>query len=175
VEYDLKTAVPVLSRTPAALDHLLRGLPDDWVTGTEGPGTWSPFDVVGHLIHGERTNWMFRVEHLLDHGESEPFPPFNRFGHVEFAKNASLAQLLDSFAVVRSENLQRLAGRRLTTADLSRSGTHPEFGRVTLAELLATWVVHDLDHLAQVARVMARQYADAVGPWRQYLRLLKPA
>lgn len=174
MEYSLATAMPVLSRTPGVLDQMLRGLPDAWVTGTEGPSTWSPFDVVGHLIHTERTNWLVRLEHLLKSGESEPFPPFNRFGHVDFAKDASLAELLDLFAVVRAENLERLAALGLAPADLPRTGRHADFGQVTLGQLLATWVVHDLDHLTQIARVMAAQYRDEVGPWRQYLRILKP-
>ena len=172
---DLYAAVPVLSRTPDVLDVLLRDLPSGWISGTEGPGTWSPYDVVGHLIHGERTDWIPRVEHLLTHGEAVPFTSFDRFAQFDASKGKSLAELLDTFRELRGTSLQRLAALRLTTADLERTGQHPEFGRVTLGQHLATWVVHDLDHLVQIARVMGRQYAEAVGPWRQYLRVIGPA
>ena len=172
---NLQDIVPVLSRTPSSLDALLRGLPSAWVTGNEGPDTWSPYDVLGHLIHGERTDWVPRVEHLLAHGESVPFPSFDRFAQFEASKGKSLDELLDSFRELRARSVERLTALRLTPADLARTGQHPAFGRVTLGEHLATWVVHDLDHLVQIARVMGRQYADAVGPWRQYLRIIGPA
>lgn len=174
VTFDLHAVVPVLSRTPGVLDVLLRDLPSDWVTGTEGPDTWSPYDVVGHLIHGERTDWMPRVEHLLTHGDAVPFPSFDRFAQFEASKGKSLSELLDEFRALRADSLRRLASLGLAAADLDRTGRHPEFGSVTLSQHLATWVVHDLDHLAQIARVMGRQYADAVGPWRQYLRIVRP-
>jgi hypothetical protein len=170
--FDLELAVPVLSRTPPLLDSWLRTLPEPWTTGTEGPETWSAYDVVGHLIHGERTDWIPRVEHLLTHGEAVAFPAFDRFAQFEASKGKALAELLDTFRVERARSLQRLAELRLSPADLQRTGTHPEFGRVTLAQHLATWVAHDLDHVVQIARTMARQYADAVGPWRSYLRVI---
>jgi len=170
---DLRDIVPVLSRTPDILDVWLRELPSSWTSGTEGLDTWSPHDVVGHLIHGERTDWMPRVEHLLTHGEVMPFPLFDRFAQFEASRGKSLVELLDTFHALRAESLRCLAALRLTAADLDRSGQHPEFGRVTLGQHLATWVVHDLDHLAQIARTMGRQYTDAVGPWRQYLRILR--
>jgi hypothetical protein len=173
MNFTLELAVPLLARTPPTLDALLRGLPAPWLLGTEGPDTWSPYDVVGHLIHGERTDWMPRVEHLLAHGERVPFPPFDRFAQFEASRGKSLPDLLDTFRELRADSLRRLAGLNLTTADLERTGHHPEFGQVRLREHLATWVAHDLDHLAQVSRVMARQYADAVGPWRQYLRVIQ--
>ncbi|MSO62613.1 MAG: DinB family protein [Acidobacteria bacterium] len=175
MDCDLHTAVPLLSRTPEVLDVLLRDLPSAWVSRTEGPDTWSPYDVVGHLIHGERTDWMPRAEHLLAHGEAMPFPTFDRFAQFEASKGKSLPELLDTFRELRADSLRRLAALRLTTADLDRTGQHPEFGRVTLGQHLATWVAHDLDHLVQIARVMGRQYTEAVGPWRQYLRIIGPA
>ena len=164
---------PVLRRTPAALRALLQDLPETWTTATEGPGTWSPFDVLGHLIHGDRTDWVPRVEHILRHGDAVPFPAFDREAMFAASKGRSLAELLDTFDTVRSESLTRLNGLDLTDADLGRRGRHPEFGVVTLEQHLATWVAHDLDHVAQVVRVMARQYADAVGPWRAYLSILE--
>lgn len=174
-DFDLHTAVPVLSRTPKVLDVWLRDLPLGWVTRTEEPDTWSPYDVVGHLIHGERTDWIPRAEHLLAHGEAMPFPTFDRFAQFEASKDKSLGELLDTFAALRAASLRRLGEMRLTAADLDRTGQHPEFGRVTLGQHLATWVAHDLDHLVQIARVMGRQYTEAVGPWRKYLRIIGPA
>lgn len=170
--FDLETAVPILTRTPAVLNDWLRDLPPGWTDGTEGPGTWSAFDVVGHLIHGERTDWIPRVEHLLAHGESVPFTPFDQHGHVQWSKGKSLIELLDTFAELRAENLKRLAGFHLSKKDLDRFGRHPEFGRVTLRQLLSTWVAHDLNHIFQIARVMGRQYSDGVGPWRRYLKII---
>jgi len=172
--FSLETGVPVLSRTPVVLDVLLRDLPPSWTEGTEGPSTWSPFDVIGHLIHGERTDWMPRVEHLLAHGESVPFPVFDRFAQVEASRGRTLSELLETFRMLRDDSLRRLAALQLTASDLKRHGRHPEFGRVTLSQHLATWVAHDLDHLVQISRVMGRQYTDAVGPWRQYLRIIGP-
>jgi hypothetical protein len=172
MNFDLAAAVPVLERTPRVLDAWLRGLPASWLAGNEGPETWSPFDVVGHLIHGERTDWMPRVEHLLAHGESVPFPSFDRFAQFEASRGKPLSELLDSFAALRAESLERLARLRLTPEDFGRGGRHPEFGRVTLGQHLATWVAHDLDHIVQIARVMGKQYSEAVGPWRRYLRII---
>lgn len=173
MEFRFEAARPVLARTPAVLRALLADLPGDWVHATEGPDTWSPFDVVGHLIHGERTDWLPRVEHLLRHGAAVAFPPFDREAMFEASRGRSLEELLATFADLRRESLDRLAALRLTDADLSRQGRHPEFGVVTLGQHLATWVAHDLGHLVQVARVMARQYSAAVGPWRAYLSLLR--
>jgi len=171
--FDYEDAIAMLSRTPRVLDAWLRDLPSGWIAGTEGPSTWSPFDVVGHLIHGERTDWMTRVDHLLAHGESAPFPVFDRFAQFAASKDRTLGELLDTFAALREDSLRRLRALHLTTADLERPGRHPEFGRVTLGEHLSTWVVHDLDHLVQIARVMGRQYSAAVGPWRKYLRIIE--
>ncbi|HKB09560.1 MAG TPA: DinB family protein [Vicinamibacterales bacterium] len=175
MDFQLDEAVPVLQRTPAALRAMLLDLPPVWTDAIERPGTWSPFDVVGHLIHGERTNWIPRVEHLLRHGESVVFPIFDREAMFTASKGRTLAELLDTFAEVRAESLARLHELGLTDDDLAKRGRHPEFGVVTLRQHLATWVAHDLGHVSQVVRVMARQYADTVGPWRGYLSLLRSA
>lgn len=165
-------ATALLSRTPAVLDAWLRGLPDGWITAHEGDGTWSPFDVMGHLIHGERTDWMGRARMILEHGESRIFEPFDRFAQFRESEGKTLPQLLDEFATLRRQNLADLAALNLTEADLDRRGRHPAFGTVTLRQLLATWVAHDLDHISQIARVLARQYTDEVGPWQAYLRII---
>jgi hypothetical protein len=173
MEFGFDTALPVLRRTPDVVRELLADLPAPWIVQTEGPDTWSAFDVVGHLIQAERTNWMPRVRHLLEHGEAAPFPPFDRVAHFQASRGRSLAELLDAFAAAPADSLARLVELRLAPEDLTRRGTHPDFGPVTLAELLSTWVVHDLDHLVQISRVMAQTYRDAVGPWRQYLRIVR--
>lgn len=175
MEFQFDDALPVLQRTPAVLRALLPDLPSSWIGATEGPGTWSPFDVVGHLIHGDRTDWMPRVEHMLRHGDTVAFPAFDREAMFAASKGHSLGELLDTFGRLRTESLDRLAELRLTEADLARRGRHPEFGVVTLGQHLATWVAHDLSHAGQVVRVMARQYSTAVGPWRAYLSILRPA
>ena len=157
-------ALPVLQRTPGALRALLQDLPDAWTSATEGPNTWSPFDVVGHLIHADRTDWVPRVKHILRHGDAVPFPAFDREAMFAASSGLSLTELLDTFDRLRKDSLARLAELELTDADLARSGLHPQFGAVTLDQHLATWVAHDLGHVSQVVRVMARQYTDAVGP-----------
>jgi hypothetical protein len=165
-------AVAILTRTPATLDALLRGLPAAWTTAHEGGETWSPFDVLGHLIHGEKTDWMARVRHIRDKGDAEPFAPVNRQAQVGASDGRALDSLLDEFARRRRDSLDELAAMRLTPRDLTRSGLHPALGPVTLGQLLATWAAHDLDHVTQIARVLARQYTDAVGPWQAYLRVI---
>ena len=165
-------ALPLLRRTPAALRALLAELPETWTRATEGDGTWSPFDVVGHLIHGERTDWVPRVEHILRHGDAEPFPSFDREAMLAASRGRTLVELLDTFEVLRRRSLGRIAALNLTDADLARRGLHPALGPVTLRQHLASWAVHDLTHLAQVARVMAKRYRDDVGPWRAYLSVL---
>lgn len=175
MEYRLDEAVPVLRRTPTVLRELLLDLPDVWTEAVEGPGTWSPFDVVGHLIHGERTDWIPRVEHLLRHGDAVPFPPFDREAMFAASQGMSLRDLLETFGRLRARNLDRLVALGVTDADLARHGRHPEFGVVTLGQHLATWVAHDLGHVGQIVRVMARQYSETVGPWRAYLSILGPA
>jgi uncharacterized damage-inducible protein DinB len=172
VKFSLDDALPVLRRTPAILRVWLLGLPESWIRTNEGPETWSPFDIVGHLIHGERTDWMERVELILAHGVSRPFIPFDRFAQFKASRGKSLAELLDTFAELRDSNLIRLQSLRLEQEDFSRPGQHPELGPVTLGQLLATWVAHDLNHLGQIARIMGRQYTDAVGPWVEYLPML---
>jgi hypothetical protein len=172
MELELSQAVSVLERTPAALDALLRGLPEPWVAGDEGPDTFTPRDVLGHLIHGEDTDWIPRAQIILTHGESRPFTPFDRFAFRAWVSGTPTVELLDRFTARRRASLERLASFRLTREDLARRGTHPALGPVTLGELLAAWVVHDLGHLTQVARVMAKQYAGAVGPWTEYLAVL---
>jgi hypothetical protein len=170
--FDLQEAIGILTRTPAVLDTLLRHVPDDWARSNEGPETWSPFDVLGHLIHGERTDWIPRAKLILEHGEARAFDKFDRFAQFAESKGKPLPGLLDEFATARRESLHQLAEMNLTESDLDRRGLHPALGVVTLRHLLATWVAHDLDHLMQVARVMARQYSDEVGPWRQYMRII---
>jgi hypothetical protein len=150
----------------------LADLPESWIRATEGPDTWSAFDIVGHLIHGERTDWIVRAEILLTKGETQPFTSFDRFAQFEASRGTTLQQLLDTFTGLRTANLVRLESFDLTDADLSRRGRHPELGSCTLGQLLATWVAHDLSHIAQIARVMGRQYTEAVGPWRAYLPML---
>ena len=173
--YAMDEAVAILSRTPATLDTLLRGLPDGWIAAHEGGETWSPFDVLGHLIQGERTDWLARARIILDQGEARPFDRFDRFAQFTDSRGRTLDSLLDEFAALRRDNLRDLAALHLTDADLDRRGTHPGLGVVTLRQLLSTWVVHDLDHVVQIARVMANQYADEIGPWRAYLRIISGA
>jgi len=174
MRYDPALAIPVLERTPGVLRALLDGLPDAWTTAREGPDSWSPYDVVGHLIHGERTDWIPRAELILRVGEAEPFPPFDRFAMFRDSAGKSLGELLDTFARLRGESVARLRALSPAPADLARRGRHPELGPVTLAQHLATWVAHDLSHIRQIVRIMGRQYAEAVGPWTAYLPMLRP-
>jgi len=172
-EFNLAESIALLTRTPAVLNALLRGLPDTWVRGNEGIDTWNPFDIVGHLVFAERTDWMPRVRILLENGETRPFDPFDRFAQVKESDGKSLEQLLKSFSSLRSESLSALQSLNLTQEDLVRRGRHPALGVVTLSELLAAWTVHDLTHLHQLSRTMAYQYRDAVGPWSAYLGVLR--
>jgi hypothetical protein len=174
-EFKLADTVALLTRTPAALDALLRELPPLWVHGNEGEGTWSAFDIVGHLVSGERSDWLPRVRILLEHGEACSFPPFDRFAQFQERRDRTLQQLLTDFACLRRENLDALLALNLQPEDMNRRGNHPALGVVTLSELLATWAVHDLTHLHQLSRVMAHQYRDLVGPWSAYLGVLKCA
>jgi hypothetical protein len=172
MEFKLEQAVAVLAGTPATLRSFLKDLPRDWVETNEGPDTWSPFDVIGHLIHGERTDWMPRAQIILDHGEARPFDPFDRFAQFEESRGKTLEELLDEFAALRERNLAKLRELKIGAAELGKTGQHPALGRVTLKELLATWVTHDLDHVAQIARTMAKQYTSEVGPWQAYISIL---
>ena len=171
MRFELDSAREVLGRTPRLLDAWLRGLPEAWARADEGPGTWSAFDVVGHLIHGERTDWIPRARIILAHGSERPFEPFDRFAQMT-AVEESLEQRLDTFAELRRENLAALAALDLSDEQLALEGRHPELGTVTLRELLATWVAHDLTHVAQIARVLAGCHRGEVGPWSAYLPLL---
>lgn len=169
----LDEANGLLERTPAVLDALLRGLPEAWIRATEGPGTWSPYDVLGHLIHGERTDWMARLAIILEHGPGRPFDPFDREAQFTESEGKSMPDLLDEFRQLRAGNLDRLRQLGLTGARLERQGTHPAFGLVTARQLLATWTAHDLDHIVQISRTMAKRYRQEVGPWTAYLSVMK--
>ena len=173
MDFRLRDAITVLERTPRSLHSMLDELPAEWLAGNEGPDTFSPYDVVGHLIHGERTDWIPRARLILAQGPSVRFEPFDRFGHVNESTGKALPQLLETFERLRAVNLATLEGWSLSEEQLSLRGEHPELGPVTLRQLLATWAIHDLTHLAQITRTMARQYRDVVGPWRRYFRQLE--
>jgi len=175
MEYSLPDTIALLTRTPAALDALLRDLPETWTLRNEGENTWSAFDVVGHLIHGDRTDWIPRARRILQFGESKAFEPFDRLAQQRESRVKSLGQLLDEFAGVRSESLAELRALSLRLEDFDRRGLHPALGVVTLSQLLATWAAHDLTHLHQISRIMAHQYREAVGPWSKYLGVLQCA
>jgi hypothetical protein len=168
----LEEAVAVLERTPAAVGALLDGVPETFVRATEGEGTWAPYDVVGHLVHGERADWMERARHILS-GDTRPFTPFDRTAQFRESEGKSLGDLLADFRELRGRNVAELREMNLGEGDLKRTGRHPDFGEVTLGQLLAAWVVHDLDHVAQIARTMAKVYTKAVGPWAAYLSILR--
>lgn len=172
MDFDISRGSAVLERTPAALRALLAGLPDEWIIATEGPNTFSPFDNVGHLLHGERTDWIPRARIILAQGTDRRFAPYDRFAQSEESKGKTLDQLLDDFQRVRAENLVSLRGWNLGDRELALEGEHPALGVVSLRQLLATWVAHDLGHIAQITRVMAKAYRDAVGPWREYLPIM---
>lgn len=172
MELRLPDAISILGKIPACLDLLLRDLPDEWLRANEGPDTWSCYDVVGHLIHGELTDWMPRLQIILEHGAQRPFVPFDRFAQFKNDQTKPISGLLDRFQSLRQQNLKRLDDLHLTPQDWQRAGKHPELGPVTLGQLISTWAVHDLTHLNQIHRVMAKQYSEAVGPWKQYLSIL---
>jgi uncharacterized damage-inducible protein DinB len=172
MEYQYAEAVDILCRTPATLTALLGGLPEAWTTSAEGPGTWSAHDIVGHLLYGEETDWIARTRTILEDGAQRPFDTFNRTAMFERYRGVSLDQLLTAFEQARTKNLATLRAWHITPEKLVRTGTHPALGTVTLSQLLATWVVHDLNHIGQIVEVMSRQYAEAVGPWSAYLAIL---
>ena len=172
MKFNLDEATAVLSRTPATLKAMLNGLPQNWVENNEGPETWSPFDVIGHLIHGERADWITRAKIILEHGEARQFDQFDRFAQFEESNGKTLGIMLEEFAALRERNLITLREMKISAAELEKTGQHPALGKVTLKELLSTWVTHDLDHIAQVARTMAKQYAAEVGPWQAYITIL---
>lgn len=173
--HDLENSIALLSRTPAALNALLRDLPESWTHRNEGEHTWSPFDIVGHLIEGERNDWMTRAGIILQFGESRPFDRFDREAFTRMPQDVSIGARLDEFGRLRSENLKDLRNLDLQPEDLNRRGRHPALGVVTLSELLATWAAHDLTHLHQISRVMAHQYRAAVGPWSKFLGVMQCA
>lgn len=172
MDYRYDQAIAILRRTPDTLRALLAGLPDAWTHATEGAETWSAYDVVGHLLHGETTEWIPRVRTILEHGERQPFSTFNRTAMFEESRGKTLEQLLDAFAEARAQNLATLDTLNITAEKLSLTGVHPSLGTVTLGNLLATWVIHDLNHLGQIVEAMSQQYSAAVGPWKQYLGIL---
>ena len=171
----MNEAVAVLERTPAVMSALLRGAPDVWLTSRDGEGTFSAMDVLGHFIHGEHTDWLPRTRIILESGEAKPFEPFDMSGHEAVIQGKSANELLDKFATLRKQNLEALRQLNLDDAKLDRTGTHPALGRVTLRNMLASWVVHDLGHTAQIVRIMARQYSEEVGPWRDLMTILGKA
>jgi len=175
MEFDLNHTIALLARTPLVLDVFLRELPQMWTSQNEGENSWAVFDVVGHLIHGERTDWIPRTRIILERGEDRPFDRFDRFAQAEENQNKSLPELLSQFSQLRRGNLQILRSLHLTSKDLARRGKHPELGVVTLSQLLATWAAHDLTHLHQISRIMAHQYRKAVGPWTKYLGVMQCA
>lgn len=169
----LVECMAVLQRTPATLDAMLRDLPEAWTMATEGPGTWSPYVVIGHLIHGEIADWMPRLNVILEHGPNRPFDPFDREAQFNESDRKSLPTLLDEFNTLRRDNLERLRALNLQPAQLELKGTHPALGPVTVRQLLATWTAHDLAHIVQISRVMAKRYKEHVGPWAEYLSVMK--
>ena len=173
MEYRLDQAKEVLRRTPPTLNALLSDLPDEWVLSNEGPETWSPYDVLGHLIHGEETDWIPRTRIILEDGEARPFDRFDRFAMFEKSKGKSLRELLATFEQLRGESLRQLDALNLTPELLAKRGTHPVLGVVTLSQLLSAWVVHDLGHIRQIVRTMAKQYRDAIGPWTEFLTIVE--
>lgn len=173
MRFHIEQALEVLTRTPGTLRAMLSGISDPWLHGTRGPDTFSPFDVVGHLITGERTDWMTRTRIILGSGAEKPFPKYDRYAQFQASRGRTMEELLDEFEQLRGENLASLRALRLGPDDLARRGLHPALGEVTLENLLATWATHDLNHIAQIARTMAWQYEEAVGPWREYLGVLK--
>jgi len=173
MEHSLRDTMALLARTPTTLNALLRDLPETWTLRNEGDNTWTVFDVVGHLIHGERTDWIPRLKMILQFGESRPFERFDRLAQMRENQGKTLPQLLDEFACMRSDRLDELRHLNLGPEDFERRGRHPELGEVTLSQLLATWAAHDLTHLHQISRIMAHQYREAVGPWSRYLGVMQ--
>ncbi|MEM6735120.1 MAG: DinB family protein [Bacteroidota bacterium] len=172
MKFNLEQSIDILKRTPEVLKTLLKDLPKEWARNNEGDHTWSPFDVLGHLIQGEETDWMPRTKIILQR-KNKPFQPFDRFAQFEKSKGKNLDQLLKKFENLRSKNIKTLENFKITEEDLKLTGTHPAFGTITLENLIATWTVHDLNHIFQITRVMGKQYKDEVGPWKQYLKILQ--
>jgi len=172
MEYSQEKSLEILGKTPFVLKILLTGLHNEWIMNNEGAETFSPYDVVGHLIHGEKTDWTARIKRILEFGTAKPFDMFDRFAMYEESKGKTIDQLLDEFEKIRKQNIEWFKSLQLTENDLNKKGMHPRLGEVTLRNLLATWVVHDLTHIAQVTRVMAKQYKPEIGPWVEFFRIL---
>ena len=170
--FDLLKSYEVWERTPFVLRALLHGLGNDWIKQNEGPDTFSPFDVVGHLIHGEKTDWPSRIHLILKKGTTSPFVPYDRFAMYQESAGKTLDQLLDEFENLRMTNIKWVRSLNLSDTDLNKKGLHPRLGEVTLRQLLSTWVIHDLTHLSQITRVMAKQYKEEMGPWLEYFRIM---
>ena len=173
MQFDLNKSIEILERTPTVLTDLLNGVSEDWTMNNEGEETWSAYDIIGHLIHGEHTDWMGRLNIILSESGDKKFIPFDRTAMFKESEGKSLSQLLEEFKKLREKNLQKLKALNLSNADLNKTAIHPAFGEVTLSQLLSTWTIHDLTHIAQISRVMAKQYKDAIGPWVEYFRLLQ--
>ena len=172
MKFSLVKALPLLQRTPTVLDTLLRGLPTEWVSTNEGADTWNAIDIVSHLIYCDKENWLVRAKHMVKYQDAEPFAPFNRMGGFDIVKGRSVEELLDEFTNTRKAVLQEVEAQQLDERALSLNGLHPQFGKVKMSQLFSAWVVHDLSHLSQVARVLSKQYREEVGPWIAFLKIL---
>ena len=172
MKFNLSEAIVILERTPLVVENMLKDIPEEFIMNNEGPDTWSPYDIVGHFIHGEKTDWIVRMNIILSDNVDKKFTPFDRFAQFNNSKGKTLTQLIDEFKDLRKQSIATLKSKNITETDMQKTGIHPEFGTVTLSQLLSTWVVHDLGHIAQIARVMAKQYKAETGPWLAYLPVL---
>jgi hypothetical protein len=173
MDFSIDKSIEILENTPDVLIQLTKGLSSEWIVNNEGGETWSVFDVVGHLVHGEKTDWMTRIEIILSENEKKEFKSFDRFAQLETSKGKSLNQLLDEFKLTRELNLKKLRNFEIPVEGYNKTGIHPKFGEVRLSQLISTWAVHDLDHISQISRVMAKQYKEQTGPWIEYLKILR--
>lgn len=173
MDFDIEKSIEILQKTPATIQSLVGGLSEEWLKGNEGENTWSPYDIVGHLIHGEKTDWMIRAKIILSDAADKTFKPFDRFAQVNASQGKTMEELVEEFSQRRAENLQELKSLQINDSMLAQQGRHPALGEVNLRQLLSTWVVHDLGHISQISRVMAKQYQHEVGPWKEYLGILK--
>ncbi len=171
--FEINKAIEILKRTPLTIERLLDGISEEWLLNNEGEDTWSPYEIVGHLIHGEKTDWIPRTKIILSNLENKTFKPFDRFAQKKESQSKSISELLEEFKKLRTDNVEELRSLNINDTDLSKKGIHPELGEAKLKELLSTWVVHDLGHISQIARVMAKQFKDEVGVWKEYLGVLK--
>jgi hypothetical protein len=171
--FSIAKSLEILERTPVVLEHLLANLSPSWTTQNEGSETWNAYDVIGHLIHGEKTDWLVRTKLILSDNSNKLFNPFDRFAQFENSKGKTLQELLLEFKAIRNANIAQLRSLNISESDLGKKGVHPVFGEVTLHQLIATWVVHDLDHLSQISRVMAKHYKEDVGPWIEFLKIIR--